>query len=277
MVTVPADARSFFYAKTKAVVAPPLAPTVLLNVPDADHHDEVHIGSPSAPGTIEHAEGQSFILHYKDADGNMSIRSVSVWGIRHPDSGVPVLVAKCHLRKATRYFRVDRIEAVADFDGVVIEPTSRFLKDTFGLIWPPSDEERRAIDEFQTQWSRLRSVCRDNGTLLLTAVGLADGELVPDEVGAILDFVQQCCARSKFEFGEKEDDRLRLYIRRLRPTTELVDRALDRMERSEPPMIVATLSGCARVMEADGNIHPDEIKMLDKFSLSMTGLPLQYP
>jgi uncharacterized tellurite resistance protein B-like protein len=49
------------------------------------------------------------------------------------------------------------------------------------------------------------------------------------------------------------------------------------MAQSDPAMIVQTLSGCAKVMEADGNIHPAEIKMLDKFSLSMTGLPLQYP
>jgi Tellurite resistance protein TerB len=123
----------------------------------------------------------------------------------------------------------------------------------------------------------IEAVCRENGGVLLTAVGLADGELVPDEVSAILNFVRQCCARSKFEFGEKEDDRLRLYIHRLRPTSELIDRALDRMAQSDPAMIVQTLSGCAKVMEADGNIHPAEIKMLDKFSLSMTGLPLQYP
>jgi hypothetical protein len=277
VVTVPADVQSFFHAKANAAAPPPVAPAILLNGPTVDHRDEIRISPPAAPGTIEHAEGQSFVLHYKDADGNTSIRSVSVWGIRHTDSGVPVLVAKCHLRKATRYFRVDRIEAVTDYDGVLIEPTSKFLEDTFGLIWPRSDEEREAADEFLVRWSRLRAVCRDNGGVLLTAVGLADGELVPDEVGAILDFVQQCCARSKFEFGKKEDNRLRLYVRRLRPTAELVDRALDRMARSEPPMIVATLSACARVMEADGNIHPAEIKMLDKFSLSMTGLPLQYP
>src|SRR5205814_8579427 len=77
---------------------------------------------------------------------------------------------------------------------VLIEPISKFLEDTFGLIWPPSEEEREAADEFRIRWSRLRDLCRDNGGSLLTAVGLADGELVPDEVGAILDFVQQCCA-----------------------------------------------------------------------------------
>ncbi len=182
-----------------------------------------------ATGTIEHAEGQSVILHYKDVDGNLSVRAVSVWSIRHTDSGVPVLVAKCHLRKATRYFRVGRIDAVADFDGVIIEPISKFLEETFGVIWPPLDAEREATNEFQKNWPRLRVVCRENGGVLLTASGLADGELVPDEVGAILDFVRQCCVRSKLEFSEKEDDRLRLYIRRLRPTTELIDRALDRM------------------------------------------------
>jgi hypothetical protein len=33
----------------------------------------------------------------------------------------------------------------------------------------------------------IEAVCRENGGVLLTAVGLADGELVPDEVGAILN------------------------------------------------------------------------------------------
>jgi hypothetical protein len=93
----------------------------------------------------------------------------------------------------------------------------------------------------------------------------------------MLDFVRQCSARSKIEFGEKEDNRLRLYIRRLRPTAELVDRAVDCIAQGDPDQIVATLSACAKVMEADGNIHPAEIKMLDGFSMAMTGLPLQYP
>lgn len=277
MFTPVPELRSFFHAKANVAGAPPIAPAVRLAVPDADHSDEIHVTSQKAPGTIEHAEGQSFVLHYRDVDGNPSIRAVSVWSIRHTDSGVPVLVAKCHLRQATRYFRVDRIDAVTDFDGVLIEPISEFLSDTFGIIWPPSDAERAAANEFQARWTRLRTVCRENGGVLLTAVGLADGELVPDEVGAILDFVSRCCARSKLEFGVKEDDRLRLYIRRLRPTTELIDRALDRMTQAEPAAIIETLSACARVMEADGNIHPAEIKMLDGFSRTMTGLPLQYP
>ncbi|QOZ25906.1 WYL domain-containing protein [Bradyrhizobium sp. CCBAU 51753] len=277
MLTVVPEVRSFFHAKANAAGAPPVAPAIHLTVPDADHGDEIHVTPQKAPGTIEHAEGQSFVLHYRDVNGILSVRAVSVWSIRHTDSGVPVLVARCHLRKATRYFRVDRIDAVTDFDGVLIEPTSEFLCETFGIIWPPSDAERAAANEFQARWTRLRTVCRENGGVLLTAVGLADGELVPDEVGAILDFVNRCCARSKLEFGEKEDDRLRLYIRRLRPTAELIDRALDRMAQTDPAAIIETLSACARVMEADGNIHPAEVKMLDEFSLSMTGLPLQYP
>ena len=277
MSGLPLEVRSFFHAKAGAVGPPPVAPTIILRAPDVDHGEEINLRTPKAPGTIEHAEGQSFVLHYKDADGNLSVRAVSVWSIRHTDLGVPVLVAKCHLRRATRYFRVDRIDAVSDFDGVLIEPTSGFLEETFGVIWPLSDADRDAANEFQTRWPRLRAVCRDNGGALLAAVGLADGELVPDEVGAILDFVRQCCARSKFEFGEREDDRLRLYIRRLRPTAELIDRALDRMAQAEPARTIQTLSACARVMEADGNLHSAEIEMLNRFSLVMTGLPLQYP
>ncbi|WYJ43778.1 WYL domain-containing protein [Bradyrhizobium sp. 2S1] len=229
------------------------------------------------PGTIEHAEGQSFVLHYRDVGGNLSVRAIRVWSIRHTDFGVPVLVARCHLRKATRYFRVDRIDAVADFDGVVIEPTSKFLSETFGVIWPPSDAEIEAANEFKMKWTRLRAMCRESGGLLLTAVGLADGELIPDEVGVILDFMGTCCARSQFELNGKDEDRLRLYIRRLRPTTESIDRAVEHLARGNSGHMVATLSACAKVMEADGNIDPEEIKMLDGFSRSMTGLPLQYP
>jgi hypothetical protein len=49
------------------------------------------------------------------------------------------------------------------------------------------------------------------------------------------------------------------------------------MAQNDPALVVLTLSACARVIEADGDIHPNEIKMLDRFSQSMTGLPLQYP
>ncbi|MCA1472981.1 hypothetical protein I6F36_35335 [Bradyrhizobium sp. BRP19] len=275
MVSVFSDVRAYFQSKADNAPPPPIATAVNLAAPAADHGDEVV--SRKSPGLIEHAEGQSFVLHYRDSDGHLSVRAVSVWAIRHTDYGVPVLVAKCHLRKATRYFRVDRIEAVADFNGVIIEPTTKFLNDTFGVVWPPSDEALVQADEFQRRWSRLRGICRENGGILLAAVGLADGELIPDEVGAILDYVKTCCARMKFEFGENEENRLRLYVGRLRPTAELIDREIERLTQDDPNRVVATLSACAKVMEADGDIHPAEIKVLDQFSREMTGLPLQYP
>ncbi len=191
MSTLLPEVRSFFHAKANAVGSPPISPAVLLKALEVDHGDEIHIRSPK---------------------GNRNNRACRR-AVRH------IALQRCR-RKS---------KPVADFDGVIIEPISKFLEETFGVIWPPLDAEREATNEFQKNWPRLRVVCRENGGVLLTASGLADGELVPDEVGAILDFVRQCCVRSKLEFSEKEDDRLRLYIRRLRPTTELIDRALDRM------------------------------------------------
>jgi hypothetical protein len=272
--------RSFFREKSLAQPAPSLPPAVRVSVPDDDHAEEVDLSSsaPPLPGSVELAEGQSFVIQYRDASGHESTRAISVWAIRYSKAGIPLLAARCHVRRATRYFRVDRIEAIADLDGVLIEPLSVFLRETFGIVWPPA--EAPAIDslneDIAEKWSRMRRVCREGGIQLLCAVGLADGEITPDEMGEILDYAQRCCAQSKIEFSDRENSRLRQYVKNLRPTPESIDRALDRLLEGSPSAIASTISACVRVMEADGVLHPAEMKAVEHFTLALTGLPLQH-
>ncbi|MEA2994184.1 MAG: hypothetical protein QOD40_3104 [Alphaproteobacteria bacterium] len=266
MSILPDEVHELFRKKA----TPDSPPTsIALSVPELDHHDDGHHGHQLVAGQVELAEGQSFIITYRDASGQVSTRPITVWAIRTSAEGIPVLVAKCHLRNATRYFRLDRIEVIADFDGVVHEPMDIFLRDTFGIDWSPgkryeaaANSEAEEEDEVADPWTLIRRVCRASGAQLLCAVGLADGELVPVEIDAIVEFLEGRCRESKIELNQAHSAQLKLYVKRMRPTPEVVEKAMDRLMHSRPVVISEVIDACVRIMDADGRRHNAEITLL---------------
>jgi hypothetical protein len=280
--------REYFRERAAAAPSPPVPASKPISVPHSDSSEAVAIG----PGEVIQAEGQSFIIEYEDSNGEESTRRITVWGIKGNASGIPILVAKCHERQATRSFRVDRIIAVADFDGVVIEPLSEFFRDALGIIWPiqpqlsepnPSVELKRPrsyipaaplpdslIGELPSPWTTAKRICRHRGLLLLTAVALCDGELQTAETDEILVYAHSCCADEGLLLSEAELAKLKLYLRRLRPVPEAIDSAIDRV-LDHPDGIAPILHAALRVMKADGRLHPAEIQTLKQFCLDLTG------
>lgn len=61
------------------------------------------------------------MMDYEDANGNITRRRVTLTQVVADHSGYIHLLGYCHLRQAPREFRADRVIALADTDGVVID------------------------------------------------------------------------------------------------------------------------------------------------------------
>jgi tellurite resistance protein len=272
MVSIQTTGLQAYFRAITEKLGPPAGVALVMDASSAEDAPEC-LQQPLPKNDYEPTEGQSFVITYLDSGGALSTRSISVWAVRSTDGGIPVLIAKCHLRKATRTFRVDRIESIADHDGVLIEPMDEFLKETFGIEWTPAKVERSQTD-IEREWQKVRRTCRHSGVQLLCAVALADGELIPDETGEILDFLRRKCAEQRIEISPYIETYLRNYVRRLRPTPETTERAIDDLHTASAKRVCDLLSACVRVMEADGIRHPNERKIIEAAALELTGVAL---
>jgi hypothetical protein len=264
---------------------PPWPKSVFAELPPDDSVEER--ASARDDEALGYAEGQSFIIEYRDSQGRSSRRRITVWGIKRGVDGVPLLVAKCHERKATRSFRIDRILAVIDYDGVVQEPLDRFFEDTFGMhadeLAPRSSSERShkpvgpiikkqgitlEMDPVE-RWSMIRAACRDHGLHLLATLARSDGELHPNELEVMVDFVAELSAKMGITIDVGQSDQIRDYVKRLRPTFEVIDRTIDRVLARPPSDIKNLLAFGRRVIEADGLLHPAELSALQDLEKSL--------
>jgi hypothetical protein len=268
------------FGKSSASRAPVSA--IASNGPALDHADELPPLVELEPGQIELTEGQSFVIQYRDASGAFSTRSITVWALRCAKDGVPILVAKCHLRNATRYFRIDRIEAIADYDGVVIEPIDRFLRETFGLRWSPAITPQQTpakqasagkitvnnslpdINEITTDaWTLARRTCRSCGVQLLCAVGLADGEMTATELNVIANFLQRRCITDGITLSLENQQQLDLYVKRMRPTTETIERSIERIIAAPRSVLADTIDACLELLDCEGERNPEAVRLME--------------
>jgi len=262
--------KSFFIDRVAGLGAPLYAQASRIALPADDPHDEI------AEHDAEHdpAEGQSFAIDYEDHAGNFSHRRISVWAIQRNGEGIPILIAKCHERQATRAFRVDRIKAVTDLDGSTREPLSRFFFETFGFTWPADAILVPEAEPAAARWDRARTIIARSGVVLLLALAAVDGERSAAEMEEIRYFCERACAGSGLDLSGAERERLAAHLARLRPTAESVDRALDTLLESAPEAIAAVLKAGLRVVGADGVLKADEAELLDQFCQILTGTRL---
>lgn len=259
--------KSYFIGRVAGLGAPFYAASSRIAVPADDPHDEL------ADHSHDHdpAEGQSFVIDYEDHAGNLSHRRISVWAIQRNVEGIPILLAKCHERQATRAFRVDRIRAVTDFDGTPREPLARFFFETFGFTWPKDVIIVPSAEPVEARWDRARTIINRSGVVLLLALAAADGERSAAEMEEIAYFCERACAAADLDLTGAERERLVAYLGRLHPTEESVDRALETLIESERGAISAVLKAGLKVIAADGVLNEDEAVLLDSFCITLTG------
>ncbi|MFG1359657.1 WYL domain-containing protein [Xanthobacter pseudotagetidis] len=261
--------KTFFIDRVRAQAAPPYAGADRIGVPADDPHDEL----PGGPVEQKRdaADGQSFAIDYVDHAGHPSHRRISVWAVERNPEGVPILIAKCHERQATRAFRVDRITGVTDLDGARREPLARFFFETFGFVWPKEAIHVTLGDPEEARFERIRTIVRQAGLPLLAALSLADKEMNAAEVEEMSYFCDRACAEKGVDLSGAERERLSGYIARMRPTEQTVEAAIDTLMESGHDAISALLRAGLKVVSADGTLNVEEADMLDAFCFALTG------
>lgn len=220
---------------------------------------------------LGYAEGQSFMIEYTDAKGQQSRRRITVYDIVAGRSGIPCLRARCHERSATRQFRVDRIQCCIDFDGEVHDDVPVFIAETFGMpIWAA---QRRATDESEDRWTSIIAIIR-NEAVLLSALSRVDGTVKASEVDEAVAHLASIVERRNVFLTSNEVASIKTYIKRLRPSSEAISRALASMGSSSPDQVTRFLIAAKNVIEADGFRHPTEINLLDDIAHELIGVAL---
>lgn len=248
-------------ATDRAVPKPPI-PIIIGDDDDDDELVDDELGT---------AEGQFFMIDYRDARGRVTSRRVTVFGIQHGVGLVPLLRCRCHERRAQRSFRVDRILTCYDADGVVYDDVPSFLAETFGLgIAVASRKEGTAA---QNAWSRIRA-CVKPHAVLLAALSRSDATMRDDEVAVAVEHCRSAASICGFIVEDHEIALLERYIRRQRPTRDNIFAACETMREENPETIRSFLASAVELMDADGRRHPEEIDLLNDVSMEMTGVPL---
>lgn len=227
-------------------------------------------------------EGQTFAIEYVNANGERSLRRISVWAASGGGDGVVYLEARCHERKAMRAFRSDRIVCCIDLDGEVHDDVAGYLYERLGVdvAAVPAPVERGS--DMEPVAASARPALRGRGVdaairpdaTLYAAMIASDGVERPAEVDIAVD---ACLARlspsSVYATGEGRR-RLAKYILGLRPDAAALERACADIRGRDADDVVAVLTTAARIMDADGIRHPDEKDLLNGLAVELTGVEI---
>lgn len=236
-------------------------PAVIPDVDDPDHDGDI----------LGYAEGQTFMIEYVDSKGQPSARRITVFDIISGAAGVPFLRARCHERKATRQFRIDRITCCIDYSGEIYDDVPAFLSENFGIA--ASLASARADDQISEEWDSVISTIRADATLL-SAMAKADGEFSESELLIIVDHLAGRVEKRVKFLSPREIKALSAYVRRLRPSVEAISRAVNSITDEGPRRIEQVLRAKVDVMDADGHRHEEEIIFLNRIANEFIGVSI---
>jgi predicted DNA-binding transcriptional regulator YafY len=230
------------------------------------------VDEPELP-TVESigvAEGQSFMIEYVDSAGRPSSRRITVYGIDLGRGGIPLLTARCHERKATRQFRVDRIRCCIDFSGEVHDDVAGFLEENFGMALHVA--RRQPSSESKDRWRDVLALIRDDA-VLLAAMSQSDGSIHNAEVAAASAYLMKVAeSATGTMLSDQEGEAIASHFRRLRPTGDAINRALEGISRQPAEKVRKLLLAAVSVLDADGQRHPAELELLNAICLDLTGV-----
>lgn len=242
---------------------PPPMPAPVM-VPPADAEEEQADAAPSA-SEFGYAEGQSFMIEYRDSAGGTSRRRITVWNIQPGAGGVPCLLARCHEREANRSFRADRITAIITADGEVLSDVRSFLAERLG-VQVEADAGARA-----QRWPRVLAAVRPQAQIL-AGLSLADGAKHPDEIAVMTGFCARVAAAAGLGLDREEEVALARYLANLRPDRVTMLKAVDRMLDAGPAAQAALLNAGAAVIAADGIEHIEELRFIRALRQDLIGV-----
>lgn len=238
---------------------PPPLEVVLPPSDDAEAADVQEVG---------YAEGQTFMIEYRSATGEISRRRITVHNIGLSTSRVPILSAFCHERKARRSFRVDRIVCCIDLNGEIFEDVPRFMAESFGMS--PGLAAAHEDQDERDRWGAVRNFIRPEA-ILLAAMTRSDGIVRNVEIETGAEILALSAERAGHMCDELICDLIGRYLLRLRPSEEQIGSAIERIAERAPDEIKRILIAAARVMDSDEDRHPQEIAVLNAMARELIG------
>ena len=244
---------------------PVWSPVIPVDLPAADD-------DPEPDGLLlGDAEGQTFMIEYRDSKGLSSRRRITVWHLTQNErTGIPSLYAKCHERNAMRQFRIDRIQCCIDFDGEIHDDVPRYISESFGMA---TGIASRRLPSAQERWENIINAVRADAALL-AAMARCDGHAVPAEVEAILVYLATIVEENGDMLTDDEIRKLDHFLARLRPTPKSIARALATASGFPPQRLRKLLIAAAKVMDADERRHPAEARLINILSQELLGITL---
>ncbi|OSQ33136.1 TerB family tellurite resistance protein, partial [Thalassospira sp. MCCC 1A01428] len=170
----------------------------------------------------------------------------------------------CYERHAYRQFLSSGILSVIDVDGVVSHPVDFFrnqLQIDVNPAFFPSKQAEQFVAAFTPPAQRIKKYCRPDLRLLST-LSRSDGCMHPAEIEFMLDYAIKVADFHNEPFTETDRKALAAYIKRLRPTENQVNSALDGIWDHHPHHRKMFVEACHGLVQADGIITPEETEAL---------------
>jgi len=174
--------------------------------------------------------------------------------------------AMCHERKKYRSFLSTGILSVVDPDGVVFNPVEFFRKELAIEVDPARFPNAAPIDASAfppPAGQTAKKLCRHELRLLST-LSHSDGFLHGDEIEFMAQYAAKVCELEGSPMTQADRFAIISYLRRMHPTDLQINDAIDAIWELPDYRIRMFIDACKGVIEADGEIHPDEVEALSE-------------
>jgi hypothetical protein len=257
---------------------PPLAPIDFAGIrpvlPLEDPVEEVSVRPQSPPVLVVQEAGSDddepldnlfCEIEYEDSQGTLTRRPVTFMTLSRKHA-YPCIVAVCHLRRALRTFRADRIRAIITADGEVFDGQS-FLVQVMKLDLRAKGPGASPMGQSQPQFRRMIAA----PLAILVSCGKADGHFHVDEVDRVMSWAEREAMHLhragliEADLTLEEADTLGRSIAMLRPQAKTLQRHMMTTILAATDRRARFRRALQTVIEADGVLHDAELDLLADF------------
>jgi hypothetical protein len=208
-------------------------------------------------------DGQCFILNYKNAKSEKSLRRIRIKSIATKDD-ILFLKTYCFERRAARTFSCDRLISLADLNGEIIPDPLVFLVDYLGIPETFVVPQREKGNE---NWNAIRNEFRSLMRLLKT-VALSDGVLHPAETQASLNELIGYIEESGKTLSLDDNSKLRVYFLGLKPSKKQIEQSFAWLDKQENSYAEKIFTSMCIVAQSDQAVHKKEIDLICEAAVS---------
>lgn len=189
--------------------------------------------------------------------------------------GNPCLFAYCHVRRAFRQFRLDRINSVITADGEIYQPASKFWQHigfhTGSVVsaQPPIPDDRYAATSVKRKFN--------HELVVLAALSGSDGNMHDRELDQIVDYIERELEWDRIAMQPNETVALRNHLKRMRITQDRLIESVEELLKNQGKFRLYArqldrfLNTAQQVVTADGVLHPAEMEFIDFLGATLRG------